>query len=362
MIMASPFNSMGMDKKVIDFNYPQDVSKVALADLDKALKSGNGQLTVDALVRYSLAQSGISQDNMPDIVERIEAVIAKEKQPHFKALLNYFEALVYQDYRDRYASWSDRNNPVEEMPADVSEWDHQQFDKKITELVEKSLAEPEALKRVAVTSLPDIIECNELGATYVPTLHEFMLLKGLEMLQSMNDDNEDLQGRIKADWLATTEGNVPAHIYALTQIQPTITLETYKQYQDNQHCVNLLNYITWENNKEHYKALQDYVKRFPDSPFTTDVKNRIIHLEAQNVNLIYPMVRSSRDDITVTANVENANSFTIEVYRVPDSMLEKKYYAMKKSDLQLVSRHPVTVQGNVPFRADNVETILPPLP
>ena len=55
MIMASPFNSMGKDKKVIDFNYPQDVSKEALADLDKALKSGDGQLTVDALVRYSVA-------------------------------------------------------------------------------------------------------------------------------------------------------------------------------------------------------------------------------------------------------------------------------------------------------------------
>jgi len=362
MIMASPFNSMGKDKKVIDFNYPQDVSKEALADLDKALKSGNGQLTVDALVRYSIAQSGISQDNMADIVSRIETTIQKEKRPHIKALLYHLEALIYKGYRDRYSRWSDRNNPVEEVPKDISEWDRQQFDKKITELIEKSLAEPEALKAVAVTSLPDIIECNELGATYVPTLHEFMLMKGMEMLQSMNDDNEDLLGRIKTDWLATTEGNVPAHIYALTQTQPTISLETYKQYQDNEHCVNLLNYITWENNKEHYKVLQEYVKRFPDSPFATDVKNRIIQLEAQNVHLVYPLVRSSRDDITVTANVENANSFTIEVYRIPDEILKNNMYRYNKSQLQFISRHPVTVQGNVPFRADNVETILPPLP
>ena len=167
--MAFPFNSSGSTKE-IDFNFPQDVSKQALTDLDKALKAGDGQQTVDALVRYSVAQSGISQDNMADIVSRIDAVIDKEKQPHIKALLYHLEALIYQGYRDRYASWSDRNNPVEETPTDVSEWDRRQFDKKIAELIEKSLADPAALKAVAVTSLPEIIRCNELGATYVPTL------------------------------------------------------------------------------------------------------------------------------------------------------------------------------------------------
>ena len=90
-----------------------------------------------------------------------------------------FEAMVYQGYCNRYARRSDRNNPVEEIPADVSEWDHNQFNKKIAELVEKSLAEPEALKAVAVTSLPGIIMCNELGATFVPTLFEFLSMKSL---------------------------------------------------------------------------------------------------------------------------------------------------------------------------------------
>ena len=133
--MAFPFNTSGNANRIIDFNYPQDVSEEALADLDIALKAGDGELTVDALVRYSIAQSGISKDNMPDVVKRLESTIAKEKKPHIKALLYYFEALVYQGYRNRHARWSDRNNPVEEIPADVSEWDRNQFNKKIAELV-----------------------------------------------------------------------------------------------------------------------------------------------------------------------------------------------------------------------------------
>ena len=360
LIMAFPFHSSGSEKE-IDFNFPQDVSKNALADLDKALKGrDDGQLLVDALVRYSIAQGSITKDNMDDIISRIETAINKEKRPHIRALLYHLEAMIYEGYRDRYARWSDRNNPVEETPADVSEWDRKQFDKKIAELVEKSLADPDPLKTVAVTSLPDIIKCNKLGATYIPTLHEFLLMKGRDMLMSVNIDNDEPQERIKADWRATTEGNVPAHIYALTQTQQTIPLETYNQYQDNEHCAIMLNYITWENNKTQYKALQDYVARFPNSVYYTEVKNRITQLESKHVNLYYPSVRSTRDKINVTANVQNANSFTIEVYRVPDELL--KEYRLRKSDLQFVSRHPVTVQGNVPFNADNVVTTLPPLP
>jgi hypothetical protein len=351
---------MGKDKKVIDFNYPQDVSKEALADLDKALKSGNGQLTVDALVRYSIAESGISQDNMPDIVERLDQVIAKEKQPHIKALLYYFEALVYQGYRDRYARWSDRNNPVEEEPADVSEWDRKQFDKKITELIEKSLGEPEALKAVAVTSLPDIIECNELGAIYVPTLHEFLLMKCKEMLQSMNDDYEDLQERIKTDWLATTEGNVPAQIFALVSTGKKDLKAEYERYHDNEHCAYLLNYVAFDDNKAKYAELKDYLRRFPNSIYTAQVKNAIIDIEQKTVHLNYPEVLSSRDSIMVTANVRNANSYWLNVYRAPDDA--DKSYRVDAHKLKLVSQTPVTVQGIVPFDVNDIKTMLPPLP
>ena len=368
LIMAFPFDSSGKDK-VVDFNFPQDVSKEALTDLDKALKSGDGQLTVDALVRYSLAQSGISQDNAADIITRVETVIDKEKRPHIKALLYHLEAMIYQGYRDRFARWSNRKNPVEETPADISEWDRKQFDKKITELIEKSLAEPEALKTVAVTSLPGIIKCNELGATYIPTLHEFLLMKGKEMFQDVveiylqddtNADKTNLLNRIVDDWLKTTEGNVPAHLFAKKELEDYFTIETYRQYQDNEHCALLLNSIAWEDNKLHYKTLHEYLKRFPASIYTAEVKNAITNLESKRVNLYYPGVRSSHDSITVTAHVNNANAFNIEVYRIPDIMLDE--YRLNKSKLQLVSKHPVKVQGTVPFSADKIVTTLPPLP
>ncbi len=359
LIMAFPFHSSGNNRE-IDFNFPKDVSENALTDLNNALQSGNGELTVDALVRYGIAQSSISHDNMSDIVSRIETVIGKEKQPHIRALLYHLEALVYQRYRDLFAGWSNRNNPVEEEPKDISEWDRKQFDKKITELVEKSLTEPTALKAVAVASLPGIIECNELGATYIPTLHEFLLMKGLEIQYQTNQNDETLTDRLKTEWLRTTEGNVPAHIFAITEIKSSIPLETYQQYQDNEHCALLLRNMAREDNKFYYKTLQEYLKRFPNSIYAAEVKNAILALEHKQVNVNYPDVCASRDSITVSSYVRNANSFTIEIYRVPDNMMNE--YRLDKSKLQLVSRHPVSVQGIVPFSVDKVITRLPPLP
>ena len=308
LTMAFPFNSSGKDKKVIDFNYPQDVSKAALADLDKALEGGDGQLTVDALVRYSIAQSGISQENMADITTKLENAIAKEKQPHIKALLYYFEALVYQGYRDRYARWRDRNNPVEETPTDVSEWDRKQFDKKIAELVEKSLAEPDALHQVSVTSLPDIIECNELGATYVPTLLEFLSMKSLEMLDDNEKENQELCDRIKAEWLDATDGNAPANIFAIVTTGEGNRRAAYERYRNNEHCAYLLNHLAFDDNKQKYAELKDYLQRFPNSIYTVQVMNAIIDMEQKTVHVSYPDVVSSHDNISVKASVNNANT------------------------------------------------------
>ena len=359
LTMAFPFHTSGAGK--VDFNYPQDVSKEALADLEQALKTGDGQLTVNALVRYSIAQSGISQDNMPKIVDQIETVIKKEKQPHIRALLNYFEAIIYSSYCDRYGWGRNRSNPVEEMPTDVTEWDRNQFELKIIQLVEKSLTDLESLQRVPVNTLPKILVYNELGATYVPTLQEFLLMKDLELLDEM-DAATPLCKTIKERWLKSTEGNVPAHIYALTHTGQYITKDVYTQYQDNEFCAELLKHISFYDRKERYETLKDYVKRFPASPFTPEIKNEITSIESMSVSLHYPGYRSSRDSIPVSMNVENTHSFKIVVYSVPESSLADDYYHFSLNGIKKVAEYPITVKGTIPFTENNIKTTLPPLP
>ena len=357
--MAFPFHSSG-SSKTVDFNFPQDVSKEALSDLEKALKTGNGEQTVDALVRYSIAQSGISQDNMPEIVSRIETVINKEKQPHIRALLYYFEATAYAGYRDRYARWSDRNNPVEETPADVSEWDRNQFDRKILALLDQSLADREALRRVPVTSMPDIIKCDELGATYVPTLLEFMSMQCSDLLANDSEEMQTMRSMILDQWVKDTEGNVPAHIYAMTQSGRIIGLEDYKKYADSEYSALLLEKVSFDNSKERYKELKGYLSQHSKSVYAPQIKNQVIEMETKEVHTYYPSLRSSRDSIPVTFSIRNANSFNLNVYGVPENL--RGEYQLHKSSLKLVASYPVKAQGFIPFSNNDVKLTLPPLP
>ena len=370
LVMVIPLQVLGNDEEIIDFNFPQDVSKLALDDLENALNAGDGQLTIDALVRYGLAQSLISKDNAEDILNRLEIVIAKEKQPHIKALLYHLEAMVYEGYRNRYVSYSykSRNNPTEELPIDISEWNRQQFNKKIAELVDKSLDNPDALQQVPVTSLPGIIHCNELGAILVPSLLEFLSYKGIGLMYPLNMNSDTtLVSRIKNRWFKATEGNVPATIFAATNFTSTSLNqgadlnELYQRYRDNEHCAYLLDLIPHKvgEDKQYYDMLQDYVVRFPNSPYTSLVKNLMLEEGIQIVKVDAPAVVSSRDSISVVCTeVKNANSFWINVYRAPEELKD----TILAEEMRLVSQTPVSVQGTIPFSVENVTAKLPPLP
>ena len=133
-----------------DFDYPQQVSKAALAQLKKAQRSGDGQMMVDALVRYSIAKSKISQETIDTIITQIEDVKKRERRPDYRALLNYLEASVLRSYGNSYGTHDRRNAADEEASGDYSEWDKAQLDAKVSELLHAALADEAALKQCPV--------------------------------------------------------------------------------------------------------------------------------------------------------------------------------------------------------------------
>ena len=114
------FNAHSQDEP--DFDYPQKVSKDALAQLKKAQKSGDGQMMVDALVRFSIAKGKVSQESMDTVIRQIEDVKKKEKRADYKAILNYLEACVFKDYLDAYGV-HDREDAVDEAVQSVKDLD-----------------------------------------------------------------------------------------------------------------------------------------------------------------------------------------------------------------------------------------------
>jgi hypothetical protein len=345
-----PFSLHGAAKdKVVDFNYPQDVSKNALADLENALKSGDGRLVVDAIVRYSIAQSGISEENMGNIVSRIESTLQQEKRPEYRALLNYFEACVFREYHLRYGVW-DRENPDEDVEADdISTWDDASFGKKINELQCAALSQPEELKRHPITEFEGIIRYDGQGALLVPTLYQFLCLQC---------GNDSVVGNL---WRQSVMDNIPAYIYACLRTGGNAE-KLYKQFKDNEHCGLALRetYV----DEDLYAAYKDYVARFPESIYTRSIENKIAELERRHAHLEYEEVLHSSDSVKVTINSRNVNRLTVTIYRVPDNLVnrDREGTRLQVKQLQPVQTRMVNEQGTIPFNAPERTITFDPLP
>ncbi len=70
-----------------DFNYPKTVINNANVALENAFVKGNNEDVVLAVIQTSLAQSFISSDSLPEIIDEIEHVVAKENNECIKSTL-----------------------------------------------------------------------------------------------------------------------------------------------------------------------------------------------------------------------------------------------------------------------------------
>lgn len=147
-----------------DFRYPKTVAKTAESDLKSALKVGDGEGIIDALMRYSLAWSSISEEHLDDITNRIEQVAnADDQRPDVRALLLHLEALVIEAHPNR--------------------WQHLDLSQKRDSLVEESLRDLPTLTQYPLSDYHKIIDFGDkpydeeqlAAQEMLPTLAEFLV-------------------------------------------------------------------------------------------------------------------------------------------------------------------------------------------
>ena len=349
-----PFNLWGGDSEP-DFDYPQTVAENASKDLKAALKTSDGQKAIDAIIRYSIAKGLISDENMPDIIKNIEDVITKEKRPQFKSLLYYFEALAFKSYSENFSRY-DRDNADDETPADdYSEWDKQQFEAKVDELITLALAPAQELQQVPITSLNKIITCDKMGATYVPNLFDFLSMKCRRLT-----DTSELRKSISNNWIEAEKNNVPAYLFAVMNcdLYPD-KKELYEKYKDNEHSGMILEHARYDSD---YTMLKDYIRRFPTSFYAPDIRNNINSIEQKRVNINYPDHAHSTNLITVQTSLDNVNTYKLNVFRIPDGIINNpkgQKYDIESTKLDLVESKTMTNNKVIPFSHRDTVTFGP---
>ena len=81
--------------KAPDFAYPETVADEATKIIAEAQLSGNDQALIDGMVRLSLAKSSISDDYIPELIDKTDSLAAGAKQTSTRSILTMFEADLY---------------------------------------------------------------------------------------------------------------------------------------------------------------------------------------------------------------------------------------------------------------------------
>lgn len=354
-----------------DFNFPQDVTKQAEADLKTALSKGDGQQLVDALVRSSLAKSSITIENMSEIVEDIDRVARKESRPDIRALLYHLEARVMHDYTNNFTPLDRRNPRYMSHNADVKDkyayWDSYHFATDIDSLVSLSLKEREALLQYPVTSYKEILRYNDLGTKYIPTLYHFLNYRGQDLVSST------LEKKLQIDLETAMPDNTMATVFA--KCAPLGNWSSYqKEYQavyeefaDVPEGGLPLSYLSGD---KHYDTFRQYVKRFPKSIYANSIRNSITYIERKWATVDYEghlnskfSAHAQQAQVKVKVRVRNVNDVSVRIYRMPDDFLTEAWpnKVLTIKDMTLQAEQQVHFDGSTPFEssADIIFAALP---
>ncbi len=216
-----------------DFAYPQKITKQAEANLKTALKRGDGQATVEALVQIGLAQSAIDFNDLPAVIKRVEDIRSQEKDSVTYAILSILEAKMYQAvYEDDSWTFDERQLPLEPLPADIMEWSGDQFNAKITTLCLDAVRPVQALVGQKVTSWPKAVVANDITAQYYPTLYDFTANAAIGILNSQRCSTSMLKGAWLGDATAFVSLN-PAYLPKPQQYIASIYQELTRLHLSN---------------------------------------------------------------------------------------------------------------------------------
>ena len=340
--LMSVFNLSARDNDP-DFRYPQTVASNAEIQLRQALEQGNGDGAVDALIRYALAQSAISEENAPGILQKISETRQKVTAPDIRALLCVLEARVLKAYqnRTRWERWG-RTNPTDALPENIAEWDDAQFDARVQELLNEALNEEEILASIDINTRDAVIESEEDSHDYFPRLIDFIYNEAVDMTA-----DEELSSQWVARWEKANEKALLPTIRLKDRYSEEDKLTLYRHYADYEAGGLLLSHTS--GGEETWPLYQNYIARYPNSSYAPAIRNLIQMMERKVVSLQYGMAVHPTQTIEVKVRAGNVRETEVRLYRIPDSEAEANTWSFNLSKQTPLATQSVSFPEHRPW-------------
>lgn len=396
------FSTKANDVNEPDFAFPQKVSLQAETNLNNALKTGNGNAIIRSLIDFSIAQTLINSDSIQPIINKIEQVVAKEKNPCTKALLNTLLCQIYAEiYSSNAITIERRTNIISGAPSDITEWSKKDFENKVLMLCDESLKDADALKKTKLSDYSDIITHNSLTFIYYPTLYDFISNRAIQNIQelSLTDISTDIPPL--NEFLSTPISDSDSYYYHIYSIYKDVlsfhindtaplihwdlmrindsydsemsilrdnnshleqrdkaTQYLYNAYSDSEYASLALIY-QWDESYQYantaakrkfYNLLKERLSQFPAFSGNCEIRNILNNIEQQMFNIRHNQQIAPNDTLSIYISNTNCKSLKVEILRLPDDIVSKTRYSYKNgSTPQVYKSFDLSYKNEIPF-------------
>lgn len=300
---------------VPDFNFPEDIVAVAQQKLDSALQVGDGSCAVRALTQMCLAQASVSDHAVNAILHRIDSVVAlPQLTPDYVSLLTVLEAQVLGGLRRKSAN--------DDRSEDISQWGWRKQDS-LKQTYVNRLARIVSNERSALMKpighYADIVSLGDAwGRRKEPLLYDYL------MHQIFRLGFWDSSRVERKKWLSlhVDDEDILPLLHIRRFYLHTSLPKLYRKYKNNEDIGFVLS--CYEPNCKEKKGLsiyEDFLKRYPDSPYRGYALSQIAQWKRRSVDVSYPDILSTADSVHVDMIfMGTLDSCRVSLYRIPDSI------------------------------------------
>lgn len=353
------------------------LSAIKLIDdvLAQSKKDNSLGQRLKALVKRSALRNSINSDNQYLLVAELNDLLKEVKEDADKAVIHSLLAITYDSYYSD-ARWriDSRTKLDGFVPEDMEEWSSNIYKDTIQYHIEKSIENRDVLLKTLPDKYDGLIEKGEDSKEYYPTLYDFLMRKGISLLQKnvdipmakdqhIGDLDEflssdvksantalnyykvylkDLSDRKQENTLVLTELDRLEYLFGYNQDFPILDyltkLET--KYQNKEISIDIISKIVeyssyqpideGQDRSAHLKISYDWLKkgidRFPNSKKIVNLKNLLSQMENPFVSVNLQSIYYPTKEKPLKIEYRNKKSVSIKIRDDKNNIvLDKKY-------------------------------------
>jgi len=168
---------------------PQSALEIVNQILQDAIKDENSPELIKALIYQLKYETAINSDLLPEKIVELEQRIRSNKNPVEQAMLYSIVAELYSNYYNANTYRINQRTAVAGLvPGDIREWTANLFIRQIADNVSLSLLPAKELQNTDVLKYSAIVTEGESSRSLRPTLYDFLLNRGIELLTPFVND------------------------------------------------------------------------------------------------------------------------------------------------------------------------------